>query len=296
MDSGDDWIVRGNFIHDLQKGQGDGVSYAAFMKSGGNRGLFERNLVICAKDFSGGTRIGLSFGGGGTGNQYCQPAFDPNVPCDPEHTGGTMRNNVIVNCSDVGIYLNKSKDTHLLYNTLISTAGIDFRYASSTGEARGNVLSGNIRNREGGSHSASDNLTGVTTFDAMYMAPLQGDLRKKGDLSALLDKGPKLVEGDYCGRTRTGDRHDLGALEHSLGECNTTTPPPVDGGLPQTPPDASVPDGGAPSFVDGGSKDENAATDEGTSGGGCAMGGASAGGGAGLLFAVALLLISRRSR
>jgi parallel beta-helix repeat protein len=33
-----------------------------------------------------------------------------------------MRNNVIVNCSDVGIHVNKSKNTRLLHSTLIGTS------------------------------------------------------------------------------------------------------------------------------------------------------------------------------
>src|SRR5262249_50712195 len=118
IDTGNDWIVRGNYLHDAEKLLDDTTSYVAFMKSGGKRGLYERNLVVCSKLTVGGTRIGLSFGGGGTGAQFCAPAFDPMVPCSVEHDGGTMRNNIIVNCTDVGIYLNRGKDSHILYNTL----------------------------------------------------------------------------------------------------------------------------------------------------------------------------------
>lgn len=232
IDTGDGWIVRGNYIHDAHKGGGDTISYAAFMKSGGNGGLFERNLVICSRtDTSGGVRIGLSFGGGGTGAAYCAPAFS-GATCDPEHTGGIMRNNIIVNCSDVGIYLNKAKDTKLLFNTLIATTGIDFRYASSTGEAHGNVLSGKIRTRDGATFTRGTNLSDVTSFDSWYVAPLLGDLTKKGDLSALLQKvDPRGdVTDDYCERTRSNAKQDLGALEHTLGDCDTTLPPSNPGG------------------------------------------------------------------
>jgi hypothetical protein len=81
IDTGDDWVVRDNSLHDFSKVATDGVSYGAFMKSGGRRGLFERNLVICTKDAPAGSiRIGLSFGGGGTGAAFCAPAFDAAVP------------------------------------------------------------------------------------------------------------------------------------------------------------------------------------------------------------------------
>ncbi|GAC1370328.1 MAG: hypothetical protein NVSMB47_19670 [Polyangiales bacterium] len=228
IDGVDDWVVRANLIHDGHKNGGDGVSYQSFIKGGGKNGLYERNLVICTRDdTSGGTRIGLSFGGGGTGPQYCAPAFDPAVPCDPEMTGGVMRNNIIVACSDVGIYLNKAKDTKLLYNTLIDTSGVDFRFASSTGEADGNVMSSHVRARDGGAFTAGINLLDVADFTPWYVAPALGDLRQKGDLSALLGKGTARAEvtDDYCARARGAGPFDLGALQASLGDCDTLRPP-----------------------------------------------------------------------
>ncbi len=124
--------------------------------------LFERNLVLCAdQDTTGGARVGLSFGGGGMDPALCAPAWNAAVACDPEAEGGIMRNNIVANCSDDGIYLNRARDTKLLYNTLIATQGIAFRFASSTGDAEGNVLSSRIRERDGGSFVGKDNLTDV---------------------------------------------------------------------------------------------------------------------------------------
>ena len=275
IDTGDNWVVRGNYIHDFHRVNGN-PTYGAFMKSGGKNGVFERNLVLCTKDeTTAGTHIGLSFGGGGTGAQFCAPAFNAQVPCAVEHEGGIMRNNIIANCSDVGIYINRGKSTKLLHNTIIATAGIDFRFDTTTGEARGNVVSGTIDNRDTATHTASDNLTGVTqaTFEQMYMAPLVGDLRKKGDLAALIGKGPMNadVPNDYCIRTRTGT-WDLGALQHSLGDC-TTVPPPQgsgasssgDGGASSSSGDGGGPNGDADGGSSGGSSGTNA--DGGSSGG-----------------------------
>ncbi|MFO0612112.1 MAG: chondroitinase-B domain-containing protein [Polyangiaceae bacterium] len=227
IDSGDDWVVRGNLIHDYEKGQGDGVSYGAFLKCGGQRGVIEQNLVLCERDFSGGTRIGLSLGGGACAPQFCEPAFDASTAC-VEHHDGVVRNNIVANCSDVGVYVNASANSRVLYNTLIGTAGIDFRFAATTGVATGNVLAGNIENRNGATATFSDNLENVaqSDFDGWYMTPLTGDLRLKGAPTALLGKGPTLadVTDDYCARAR-GTESDLGALESSLGDCETTTPP-----------------------------------------------------------------------
>ncbi len=282
IDTGDGWIVRANYLHDFQKGGGDNTSYGAFMKSGGKDGVFERNLVWCEKTLKGGTRIGLSFGGGGTAPQFCAPAFDAAKPCDPEHTGGTMRNNIVLECSDVGIYLNKAKGTKLLHNTLIATAGIDFRFASTTGEARANVLAGKIRGRDGGTFTGVDNLENLTPADfaGFYVAPLAADLRKKGDLAKLLDKATAAsVTDDYCARTRTGT-HDLGALEHSLGDCDTTKtwpgggvtpPPPSDAGVDAAPPPADGGDAAIPA-TDGGDDAGAGATPTDEAGGcGCAV-------------------------
>ena len=80
-------------------------------------------------------------------------------------------------------------------------------------------------------------LDGVTlqTFQAMYRDALVGDLRKKGDLDILLDKGQPIsgLTDDYCARAR-GATLDLGALQHSLGDCETIRPPQSGGST--TPP------------------------------------------------------------
>ncbi|WP_224364240.1 chondroitinase-B domain-containing protein [Hyalangium versicolor] len=253
IDTGDNWIVRDNLIHDFHKNGGDSVSYGAFMKSGGNNGVFERNLVLCTRDVAtGGTRIGLSFGGGGTGNAFCAPEFNANVACDPEHSGGTIRNNVIANCSDVGIYLNKARATQVLFNTLISTSGVDFRFPSSTGSAHGNVLAGNLRGREGGTFDAGTNLLNVSSasFSGWYQEPLKGNLTIRGDVSPLIGAAAARAQvvDDFCGRARPASgAYTLGALEHSLGDCSGW---PSDGGSAS--PDAGISDGGTDGGTDGG--------------------------------------------
>ena len=284
IDTGMDWIVRGNYLHDAYKLQGDGISYESFMKSGGARGLYERNLVICSSATTGGTRIGLSFGGGGTAPQYCAPAYDANVPCAVEHADGTIRNNIIVNCSDVGVYINRGANTHVLYNTLIATAGIDFRFDTTTGEAAGNVLTGTIHPRDGGTFTNGGNMTGVdaATFAGWYRDPLAGDLSVIGDVSELIGAGSARsdVTDDYCAQTRPAGALTLGAIEHSVGTCDTTRPPVA--------PDTGS-DGG-----DGTSTGDDAGTGSPAmgSGGGCCEAGGSPD--AALIVVVGLLLSRRR--
>lgn len=236
IDTGARWIVRGNYLHDAYKIGGNGISYAAFMKSGGTEGVFERNLVVCSRETTGGTRIGLSFGGGGTAPQFCAPAYDANVPCAVEHRGGTIRNNIIASCSDVGIYLNRAADTRVLYNTLIATTGIDFRFDTTSGVAIGNLMTDTIHLRDGGMATQEGNRTDVdpAMFAALYRAPLVGDLAVVGDVTPLQGAGPHRgdVANDYCAQTRPTGSYTLGAIEHTVGTCDTTFPPAGGGGEP----------------------------------------------------------------
>jgi parallel beta-helix repeat protein len=144
------WIVRGNTISDYEKGAGDTVSYAAFLKGNSREGLFERNLVICERETSGGVRLGLSLGGGGTATQFCEGG-----DCTTEHQDGILRNNVIVGCPDVGIYLNRAAGTIVEHNTLYDTTGIDVRFSASSATLRNNLLSAGIHNRDGGTRPAA---------------------------------------------------------------------------------------------------------------------------------------------
>jgi hypothetical protein len=126
------WIVRGNYIHDFAKGQGNAISYAAFLKGNSRDGVFERNLVVCEQLHSGQVRLGLSFGGGGSSpDSICEDGS-----CNPEHQNGIMRNNIIAKCpADVGIYVNEGANSLIYNNTLYDTTGIDMRFATTTGES-----------------------------------------------------------------------------------------------------------------------------------------------------------------
>jgi hypothetical protein len=268
IDTGDDWIVRANDLHDFEKGGGDGVSYGVFLKSGGSRGVIEKNLVRCSTGAGAGTRIGLSLGGGGTAPQYCAPAFDPNVPCSVEHHDGLIRNNVVIGCSDVGIYLNRAANAKILHNMLIATSGIDFRFATTTGDAVGNLLAGAIRMRDGGTFVGDANVEG-TDF-AFYADAPAGDLTPTGDLAALVGQSPARddVTDDYCGQPRPAGARTIGAIEHPVGTCDV-----LGGG-------ATAPDAGP----GGGGDDDGTGDDNG--GGGCGCGATDPGAGALLLLAL----------
>jgi parallel beta-helix repeat protein len=222
------WVVRANTFADFAKGDGDGVSYAAFLKGNSRAGLFERNLVRCAWTTSGGTRIGLSLGGGGTGS----PIMCEDGTCQPEHQDGTLRNNLIMDCSDVGIYLNRAANSRLGHNTLYATSGIDVRFPDSTAELRNNLVGGAIRNRDGGTSSSSGDVSGITpaTFAAWFRDPANADFRLR-DGSAIVDRGVPVpwVADDFCTTLRGDGFPDVGALEYMPEPACLTQ---VGGGIP----------------------------------------------------------------
>jgi hypothetical protein len=149
------WTIRANRIADFVKAQGDRVSYGAFAKGAGSGTVFERNVVLCEEKLQGepGQRVGLSFGGGGTGKPYCR-----DHRCITEQDHGAMRDNLIASCSDAGIYINSAADTQLVHNTLLDTAGIDVRYPESGADIIGNLVDGTIRARNGARLRSVDNL------------------------------------------------------------------------------------------------------------------------------------------
>ncbi len=148
-----DWRIRANLIANFAKAGGDRVSYGVFIKGGADGGVIERNLVLCANGRLGvdDQRVGISLGGGGSGRRFCRHG------CRFESRGGVIRDNLVMQCSDVGIYLNRALDARVEGNTLYNTAGIDVRYVESRAEVRRNRLDGAIRERDGGKMNMTGN-------------------------------------------------------------------------------------------------------------------------------------------
>lgn len=220
------WVVRGNLIHDFQKAQGDGISYAAFLKGYSMYGTFENNVVACSLNHAGATRIGLSFGGGGTGAQFC---WDYNAAtgkgCAYEHEFGMMRNNVILNCSDVGIFLRGTNKSVITNNLVVNTMGIDSLINSGqaipTSEVSRNIVQGRIRDRNGAVSVQKNNLVSAdkTTFDSWFQNVSQFNYTY---MNAMLMKdvvSPSSdVTKDMCGQDRLGNL-DLGPFEFQNTAC-----------------------------------------------------------------------------
>lgn len=158
------WIIRRNLISDFIKAEGDQISYGGFAKGAGSGNRFEQNIVLCEQRLRGqpGQRVGLSLGGGGTGQGVCR-----DKRCITEQDGGVIQSNLIASCSDDGIYLNRAATSQITHNTLLDTGGIVVRYPESSADVAGNLVDGAIRSRDGGLLRESDNT--ATSMTELYL-------------------------------------------------------------------------------------------------------------------------------
>ncbi|WP_243656814.1 chondroitinase-B domain-containing protein [Paucimonas lemoignei] len=219
-----DWKIQRNLITDFVKGDGNLVSYGAFAKGAGSGNRFEKNIVLCEhrlREFPG-QRVGLSFGGGGTGTQFCRDRR-----CLTEHDGGSINDNLIAFCSDDGIYLNKSATARVTHNTLLDTAGITVRFAVSSADLEGNLVDGIIRSRDDGVVRDADNLVGGIygsylgwhAMRKLYRQPSELDLAWQGKVPR---RRPAAVDAiDLCNGKRAA-RAAYGAFEDFAG-CRQET-------------------------------------------------------------------------
>jgi hypothetical protein len=199
-----DWTIRRNLISDFIKAGGDGISYGAFAKGAGARNLFERNVVLCEQRLQGqpGQRVGLSFGGGGTGKPYCR-----DHKCITEQDQGVMRANLIASCSDVGIYVNSGAGSKIVDNTVLDTGGVQVRFPESSADFDGNLVDGAIRPRNGGQVRLGENLQtpigwlylGRHPWRDLYSAPSAFDFSWKDAPPRHTARQPSV---DLCGVAR----------------------------------------------------------------------------------------------
>ncbi len=91
------------------------------------------------------------------------------------------------------------------------------RFPASSADLRNNLLSGQIRNRDGGTSSEASNLEMVTLADweDWFADPAAADFTLV-DGAVVVDAGVPLtvVRDDYCGSRRPSGLPDLGAVEY----------------------------------------------------------------------------------
>jgi hypothetical protein len=200
------WRISDNLIADFVRADPLPATYGAFAKGAGQGVVFERNIVVCEWRLHGtpGEHVGLSLGGGGTG---------PGFRRDEGHTGfeqigGIIRDNLIAECSDDGIYLNRAARSVVDRNTLIDTAGIDGRFVETSGTVTANFVDGVVRGRDGANLRGSDN--DATSVLALFAGwhPERAYFRDPAALDltwrSLPDPAKDVTQrDDLCGKPRT---------------------------------------------------------------------------------------------
>ena len=141
------WRVQDNHVSHFSKRHGNQVAFGLFMKGASEGGRIERNLVVCSPtDISApGVRVGISFGGGGTGATFCRDGS-----CQAfEHRHGLAANNIVAHCNDTALDVNHATHITLAHNTLINTSGVGVRQAPAQARLHGNLYEGVARARDG---------------------------------------------------------------------------------------------------------------------------------------------------
>ena len=175
---GDDWLISENFIADIAQGRRGRHGSPGFVKAGASDSVFDRNFVICEWLHSGGPRIGLSLGDGGSSPS----GFDRRQLGDckkncPETINGRMTNNIIINCPhEPGIYLNRSVGGIVANNTIFNAFGIQARFPETRITIADNLLTGTVWARDDATIFEHNNVTTGFFDEAAYIPSLKEHL------------------------------------------------------------------------------------------------------------------------
>jgi len=142
-----DWQIQDNVIADVVREAGAAPTYGASARGAGVNTVFERNVVICAWHNANraGQQIGISLGGPGTAREMRRDKGQTGF----EQVGGSVRDNLIVSCSDHGISLTRAARSVVDRNTLLDTAGIEGRFVETSGTVTANIVDGALRALDG---------------------------------------------------------------------------------------------------------------------------------------------------
>ena len=193
-----DLRIIGNVIADFAKKGADQRSYGAFSKGNSRGTRIERNLVVCEWQHRGGGRIGLSLGGGGTGEQYCRGGS-----CPVEDSGGIIRSNIVLGCGDVGVYLREAASARVERNLIAGTRGIDARFPSTDATVGANLIDGRIMAWDGSTVRDAGNI--ISPWRAARRKAVTTDyipFASRGEFAAMAvpDAPSEPMTRDICGQ------------------------------------------------------------------------------------------------
>lgn len=197
---GRDWIIRHNLFRRIRAPQGQLAGPAILMWNGSSGTIAEGNTFIdCQRD--------IAFG------------LVQRTPDD--HSGGIIRNNVIVRHAgmggDVAIGVFDSPGTIVVHNTVLLNGqypnAIEYRFANTSGvRIVNNLADARAQARDGASASLQGNVW--TAAPSWFVNPTAGDLHLESAASLAIDRGVATSDAadDWDGEPRTG-APDVGADE-----------------------------------------------------------------------------------
>jgi hypothetical protein len=131
--------------------------------------------------------------------------------------------------SDGQIIVWDSPGTKVYHNTILTNGNvvrsIEFRFNTTSGEARNNLADTPIGTRDGATFSQSGNL--LTATAGLFVNPSAGDLHLKSTATAVIDRALALasVTNDIDGHPRpSGAGYDIGADEYVPAGGDITHP------------------------------------------------------------------------
>jgi hypothetical protein len=212
LDGGARWRVVGNYVHDYGNA---GVNYGIFLKGATTESVIERNLVAGRHDRAAGNGavVGISFGGGRMGTQWCAAGNRGAGGCICEDFDGIARNNIVLNTSDAALHVNSACGSKFLNNIVYNSATmLQIQSFEGVGaiEVRNNVLEGGLP-----SHSALATSGNIANADlaSLYDNADALDFSAGAGAGALAASAPLPgVVTDYCGVMRSNNP-SRGAIE-----------------------------------------------------------------------------------
>jgi hypothetical protein len=226
------WSIHDNHIEGFWCDQGLS-EHAIHLWTGSRETLVERNTLV---DNARGVGFGLLQSG--SGRTYSDDPC-PGVIGYVDHYGGLIRNNFIQASRselfasqagfDCGICLAQACDAKVLHNSVVSTSApfssIEWRFANTSAEVTNNLLSHNLRERDGATATLAGNLENAP--QTLFMDAAGGDLHLVDGAGAAIDQGAQVTAG-LCEEDIDGDPRPLGAARDiGADEYGTPLPEPV---------------------------------------------------------------------
>jgi hypothetical protein len=223
------WLIRDNILEGFWCSTGLSEHAIHFWR-GGRDTLVERNKIL-----NNARGIGFGLATDGVARTY------PDDPCPAaegtyvDHYDGIIRNNILFANRDAlfsseygfdcGICLWTACGAKVIHNTVYSTqlpfSSIEWRFSNTWIDLTNNLVSYNLRERDGAHAVQAGNVTGA--LSGWFLDAVGGDLHLSSGAVQVIDQGV-LVAGGLCDSDMDGDPRPIGTAR-DVGADETGVPP-----------------------------------------------------------------------